>query len=58
MGGRGALAGEVGRGSCKNKGECEEEAQAPQTQKRGLGRDAELGMIINNALRSKNQKNV
>jgi hypothetical protein len=28
------------------------------TQKRSQGRDTDLGMIINNALRNKNQKNV
>lgn len=34
------------------------ESQAIKIQKRSQKRDADTGMIINNALRNKNQKNV
>lgn len=39
-----------------NEADYKEETQAVQTQKRSQGRDAESGMIINNALRNRNQK--
>lgn len=41
---------------CSNEADYKEETQAVQTQKRSQGRDAESGMIINNALRKRNQK--
>lgn len=41
---------------CSNEADYKEETQAVQTQKRSQGRDAESGMIINNALRNRNQK--
>lgn len=48
------------RGSCvcSNEGQCGEASQAIKIHKRSQGRDADLGMIINNALRNKNQKSV
>lgn len=41
---------------CSNEAGYEAESQAVQTQTRSQGGDAGLGVIINNALRSENQK--
>lgn len=54
------MVGGWGQGAhavCSNETEDEEESQVIKIQKRNQKRDADLWMIINNALRNKNQTN-